>query len=178
MPDRPGARRRSAGCRDRFDPTRVPRVIAILRARFDAAEPLAVGPPREAADRRLAPAPRLMRGDPGRQWQLEELVKSSAMSRTTFALYFKTIAGVATMAYHRMTHEARRASAPRGQPARRRRRKVARYTTESAFSNAFKRVTGLPPMRFRSAAATVARRGQARSASQSSDLGEPTADSL
>jgi transcriptional regulator GlxA family with amidase domain len=35
----------------------------------------------------------------GRPRQLEELVKSVAMSRTTFALRFKTVAGVTPLTY-------------------------------------------------------------------------------
>jgi hypothetical protein len=38
-----------------------------------------------------------MHGDPGRSWQLGELAKAAAMSRATFALYFKTVAGIAPM---------------------------------------------------------------------------------
>ncbi|MGO8506757.1 helix-turn-helix domain-containing protein, partial [Rhizobium leguminosarum] len=48
---------------------------------------------------RIAPALRLMHGDPGRSWQLGELAKAAGMSRTSFALRVKTVAGVAPLTY-------------------------------------------------------------------------------
>src|SRR4051794_30079420 len=91
-----------------------------------------------------------MHGDPGGPWQLEELAKSSAMSRTTFALRFKTVAGVPPLTY---LHDWRMRIAVR----------VLReedtplstlavslgYSSESAFSNAFKRTIGMAPKCYR-----------------------------
>jgi AraC-like DNA-binding protein len=127
--------------------------IQILRANFDTAEPLAAGWLRAMTDKRLAPALRLMHGDPGQPWQLEELAKAAAMSRATFASYFKAVAGVAPMTYMtewrmRLAEQALRDDSIHiGEVGR-----SIGYTSESAFSNAFKRVTGKSPMRFRSAA--------------------------
>ncbi|TIW06219.1 MAG: helix-turn-helix transcriptional regulator, partial [Mesorhizobium sp.] len=45
------------------------------------------------------PALRLMHGDPARAWHLEELAKACAMSRTSFAVHFRTVAGIAPLAY-------------------------------------------------------------------------------
>jgi AraC-like DNA-binding protein len=86
-------------------------------------------------------------------WQLEEMAKAAAMSRTTFAHHFKTAAGVPPLTYltewrMRLAERALReentpVSALAGQLG---------YTSESAFSNAFKRVTGNAPKRYRTAA--------------------------
>jgi len=127
--------------------------VQILRAHMEASGPLATGWLRAVADDRLAPALRLMHGDPGRAWQLEELAKAAAMSRTTFAQHFKTVAGISPLAYltkwrMRLAERALReesipVSALAGELG---------YTSESAFSNAFKRVTGNAPKRYRMAA--------------------------
>ena len=95
--------------------------VQILRAYLAESESFPAGWLRALSDRRLAPALQLMHGDPGRSWQLEELAKAAAMSRTTFALHSVLARSLG-------------------------------YTSESAFSNAFKRVTGNAPKRYRSAA--------------------------
>jgi AraC-like DNA-binding protein len=129
--------------------------IQILRAHFDTAEPLATGWLRAVTDKRLGPALRLMHGDPGRSWQLEELAKASAMSRATFALYFKTVAGIAPMSY--LTEWRMRLAERALRENRMHIGDIGRslgYMSESAFSNAFKRVTGRSPMHFKSTSAT------------------------
>jgi AraC-like DNA-binding protein len=127
--------------------------VQILRAHLETSGPLATGWLRAIADKGLAPALRLMHGDPGRAWQLEELAKAAAMSRTTFAHHFKAVAGVSPLAYltkwrmrlaeRSLREENTPVSALAGQLG---------YTSESAFSNAFKRVTGNAPKRYRTAA--------------------------
>jgi AraC-like DNA-binding protein len=130
--------------------------VQILRAHLGSTGTLATGWLRAVGDKRLAPALRLMHGDPGRAWQLGELAKASAMSRTTFAQYFKTVAGVSPLAYltkwrMRLAERAlREESTPVSVLAGR-----LGYTSESAFSNAFKRVTGNAPKRYRTAARAV-----------------------
>lgn len=120
--------------------------IQILRAYFESSEPIASGRLRAIGDRRLAPALQLMHGDPGRAWQLDELAKAAAMSRATFSSHFKTIAGVAPITY---LTEWRMRLAER--ILRSERTSVSTlaaslgYASESAFSNAFKRVTGRSP---------------------------------
>lgn len=129
--------------------------IQILRAHFDAAEPLAAGWLRVVTDRRLAPALRLMHGDPGRSWRLEDLAKASAMSRATFALYFKTVAGVAPMSY--LTEWRMRLAERALRENRTQIGDIGRslgYASESAFSNAFKRVTGRSPIHVKGASAS------------------------
>ena len=97
-----------------------------------------------------------MHAEPARSWHLDELAKACAMSRTTFALHFSKIAGVAPLTYltewrMRLAERAlREETTPVAVVAR-----SLGYTSESAFSNAFKRVTGNSPKAYRSAAATA-----------------------
>jgi AraC-like DNA-binding protein len=93
-----------------------------------------------------------MHSDPGRSWRLEELAKAAAMSRTTFALHFKTAAGLAPLTYLTKWRMglAERALREKNTPVSVLARSLG-YTSESAFSTAFKRVTGHAPKRYRSA---------------------------
>ena len=127
--------------------------VQILRAHLETSGPLGAGLLRAISDRRIAPALRLMHGDPGRSWQLGELAKAAAMSRTTFALHFKTVAGIAPLTYlteWRM-RLAERALRDENISVSVLARSLG-YGSESAFSNAFKRVTGIAPKHYRSAA--------------------------
>ena len=104
-------------------------------------------------DERIAPALRLMHAEPGRAFRLEELAKAAGMSRTSFAVYFKSTAGVAPLAYLagwriRLAEKSlREDDAPVSAIAA-----SLGYTSESAFSHAFKRVTGRSPRDYRSEA--------------------------
>jgi AraC-like DNA-binding protein len=129
--------------------------IQILRAHLNNAGPTPSGWLRALAEPRLAPALHLMHGDPGRTWHLEELAEACAMSRTTFASRFKTAAGVAPLTYltewrmclaQRALREQNLAIATMAQSLG--------YSSESAFSNAFKRVTGISPNTYRMAVRT------------------------
>jgi AraC-like DNA-binding protein len=127
--------------------------IQILRAHVNTSRTLPVGWLRALADPRIAPALRSMHKDPSHPWGLEELAKAAAMSRTTFAESFKAAAGVAPLGYltawrMRLAERAlREDDTPVAELAR-----SLGYTSESAFSNAFKRVTGSAPNRYRAAA--------------------------
>jgi AraC-like DNA-binding protein len=128
--------------------------VQILRAHLeDAAADFAPGWLRALGDARIAPTLRLMHGDPARAWQLEELAASAAMSRTTFAVRFKSVAGVPPLTYllnwrMRLAQRALRDGAASMAAIA----QTVGYTSESAFSNAFKRVTGMAPKRYRDAA--------------------------
>ncbi|MFC3944642.1 AraC family transcriptional regulator [Pseudomonas gingeri NCPPB 3146 = LMG 5327] len=126
--------------------------IHILRAYFATHETVSASWLRAVSDQRLAPALRLMHGEPGRAWGLAELAKASAMSRAGFAAYFRTVAGVAPIAYltqwrmllaMQMLRDTRQSL---GELADR-----LGYASESSFSNAFKRVVGQAPRVFRDA---------------------------
>ncbi len=127
--------------------------VQILRAHLETSGPLAAGLLRAISDPLIAPALRLMHSDPGHSWQLEELAKAAAMSRTTFAVHFKLAAGVAPLTYlteWRM-RLAERALREEDTPVSVLARSLG-YMSESAFSNAFKRVIGIAPKRYRSTA--------------------------
>lgn len=127
--------------------------IQILRAHLQRADPMPAGWLRALGDRRIAPALRLMHADPARAWHLDELAKACATSRTTFALHFRTVAGVAPLTYlaqwrMRLAERAlREETTPVAGIAR-----SLGYTSESAFSNAFKRATGRSPRAYRGGA--------------------------
>jgi AraC-like DNA-binding protein len=124
--------------------------IQILRSYLDAASLMPAGWLRALADRRIAPALRLMHGDPARAWHLEELASACAMSRTSFAFHFRTTAGVAPLTYlteWRM-HLAERALRDEKAPVASIARSLG-YGSESAFSNAFKRIKGCSPTSYR-----------------------------
>ncbi|TIW82485.1 MAG: helix-turn-helix transcriptional regulator, partial [Mesorhizobium sp.] len=76
--------------------------------------------------------------------------KACAMSRTSFAVHFRTVAGIAPLAYltewrMRLAERAlREERTPVAVVAR-----TLGYTSESAFCNAFKRVNGKSPMAYR-----------------------------
>ncbi|MGY2172769.1 AraC family transcriptional regulator [Pseudomonas gingeri] len=127
--------------------------IQILRAHLETnGSPLA-GWLAVLGNARLAPALQLMHGDPARSWHLEDLARACAMSRTTFAQHFRTVAGMTPIAY--LTHWRMRLAERALREGSEHIGTVAQalgYTSESAFSNAFKRETGLAPKAWRSAA--------------------------
>lgn len=120
--------------------------IQVLRLHLASSPNLDAGWLRAVSDKKLAPALKLMHSATDRSWQLEELAKASGMSRTAFAVYFKAVAGVAPLTYltewrMRLAEQAlREEDSPinvlAGQFG---------YSSESSFSNAFKRVIGHSP---------------------------------
>ncbi|MFI9646459.1 AraC family transcriptional regulator [Streptomyces sp. NPDC052040] len=127
--------------------------LQVLRVCLVDAGTLPAGWLRALADERLAPALRLMHGEPSRPWRLEELARAAAMSRTAFAVRFKEAAGVPPLTYllnWRMSL-ATRALRADDTPVAALARSLG-YTSESAFSNAFKRTVGIAPKRYRDAA--------------------------
>jgi len=125
--------------------------VQIIRFYLAASEPLTTGWLRALNDARIAPALRLMHGQPGRAWRLGELAKQVGMSRTSFALRFKASAGVGPLTY---LQNLRVSLAERG--LREGAMSVSElaeslgYATDSAFSNAFKRKTGMAPKHYQS----------------------------
>lgn len=127
--------------------------VELLRAHLAASGSFPVGWLRALGDSRLAPSLRLMHQAPERDWKLEELASECAMSRTTFSVRFKTSVGRTPFAYliewrMRLAERALRESdlsvAAVGQSLG--------YTSESAFSHAFKRVVGRAPRSYRACA--------------------------
>ena len=122
--------------------------VQLLRAHLDGGE--VAGWLRALTDAHLAPALRLMQSQPSRGWKLEELAKAAAMSRTTFAARFKSVAGLSPLAFltewrmHLAQRALREGDASIAELAGN-----LGYASESAFSNAFKRVTGRAPQHYR-----------------------------
>jgi len=131
--------------------------IQILRAHLDGggASDGEAGWLRAAADARLAPALRRMHAEPARAWGLAELATLAHMSRASFALHFKKTAGVSPLAYlaqwrMRLAEQMLR---ERDTPVTVLAQRLG-YGSESAFSSAFKRVTGLAPRHYRASVTT------------------------
>jgi AraC-like DNA-binding protein len=102
------------------------------------------------ADEAIAPALELIHREPGRAWTVAELAEKVGMSRSSFALRFRTLVGLPPVDYL-----ARWRILAAGRALRSTDRTVHSvatefgYGSESAFSNAFKRVTGQSPTSYR-----------------------------
>ncbi|SDD68356.1 AraC family transcriptional regulator [Paraburkholderia lycopersici] len=100
-------------------------------------------------DQRLAVVLSSIHGEPARNWGLEELAKKAGMSRTSLAVRFREMMGVPPLAYltqwrmYLASHELR-AGASISEAAA-----SVGYTSDSAFSNAFKRVMAVAPGQYR-----------------------------
>jgi AraC-like DNA-binding protein len=127
--------------------------IKILRAHLAGPNAVPRGWLRAVTDERLVHALRLIHGDPSRALGLTELAKAAGMSRTRFAVHFKAVAGVAPLTYltaWRM-RLAQRALREEDTSIVRLASSLG-YASESAFSHAFKRVTGVAPRNYRNLA--------------------------
>lgn len=125
--------------------------VQIIRSYLEASGPQVAGWIKALGDERIAPALRLMHREPGRAWKLSELAREAAMSRTGFAVRFKAIAGIPPLTYLQnlrmrfAEHELRESSISVAELSR-----SLGYSSESAFSTAFKRSFGMAPQRYRS----------------------------
>jgi AraC-like DNA-binding protein len=102
------------------------------------------------ADPRIGAALTLMHRRAAHRWTVAELARAVGMSRSTFALRFKTLVGLPPLDY--LLRWRIRAAEGALRDGSRTVASVAAecgYASESAFSNAFKRVTGHPPARSR-----------------------------
>jgi AraC-like DNA-binding protein len=148
--------------------------IQVLRALLEAGDPASeageAGEAGEAAgpaahgwlaalgDQQIGAALTLIHQDPVRRWTVADLAAAVSMSRSSFALRFRALVGLPPLDYlvrWRIQLAARTLQTTD--------RTVAAigadlgYTSESAFSNAFKRVRGQPPSRYRQASASADR---------------------
>jgi AraC-like DNA-binding protein len=107
---------------------------------------------RGLTDPHLAPAMRLMHSQPGLPWNLSELARVAAMSRSSFAERFRTVTGRTPMGYlqrwrlHLAQDALRSTNDSVDEIAQR-----LGYASSSSFTNSFKRVTGLAPSHYRRA---------------------------
>ncbi|MHA6621643.1 AraC family transcriptional regulator [Pseudonocardia sp. DLS-67] len=124
-------------------------LLEVLRAYVHQTD-LPPGWLRALTDERLRPALGLMHAEPGRPWRLEELARAAAMSRTSFAERFRTVAGVPALTYLNRWRMLLAQRALRDGDVR-----VGSlaaelgYASDSAFSTAFKREVGESPLRYR-----------------------------
>jgi AraC-like DNA-binding protein len=100
------------------------------------------------SDPKIGAGLRLLHRDVSRNWKVEELARAVGMSRSAFALRFKTLVGVPPLDY------LLRWRMQRARDLLRRNDNVATvafrlgYQSESAFGNAFKRIYGRSPKRY------------------------------
>ncbi|WP_454652730.1 AraC family transcriptional regulator [Bradyrhizobium liaoningense] len=124
--------------------------VEALRLHIETTKSMRAGWLTALDDRRISIALRSIHSKPSYRWSLEELAKLSGMSRTSFAVRFREVVGLPPLAYvlnWRMRLAERELSETDHSVA-----DIAwslGYCSESAFSNAFSRATGLSPGRFR-----------------------------
>lgn len=124
--------------------------VEALRLHIEESKSEQVGWLTALDDRRISIALRSVHADPSHPWTLEELAKLSGMSRTSFAVRFGDVVGMPPLTYvlnWRIRLAERELSETDHSVA-----DIAwsvGYGSESAFSNAFSRATGLSPGRFR-----------------------------
>jgi AraC-like DNA-binding protein len=103
-------------------------------------------------DAKIGAALALMHRHGGRQWTVEDLAAAVGMSRSSFALRFKTVVGQAPLDYwlqwrmHRASHMLRSPNTTVSSVAL-----AFGYESESSFGRAFKRVMGCAPTSYRMA---------------------------
>ncbi len=101
------------------------------------------------SDQRLAIVLSNIHSEPSRNWSLKELAKEAGMSRTSLAVRFREIMGVPPLTYltQWLMYLARRelrAGASISEAAA-----TVGYSSESAFSSAFKRIMAVAPGQYR-----------------------------
>jgi AraC-like DNA-binding protein len=97
-------------------------------------------------DTQIGRALSLIHRDPARRWTVGSLASAIGMSRSAFAARFTQLVGVPVMHYVTQwkMHAARLSLAHEGPPLGELADRLG-YSTEAAFSRAFKRTTGLSP---------------------------------
>lgn len=129
-------------------------LLEVLRAYVEQVE-LPSGWLRVLTDERLRPALTLMHAEPGRPWRLDELARAAAMSRTSFAERFRTMAGVPPLTYlNRLRMLLAQRALRNGDVRIGSLASDLGYASDSAFSTAFKREFGESPQRYRYRART------------------------
>jgi AraC-like DNA-binding protein len=121
-------------------------IEALRAASNNAAHP---GLLRGLADARLGSAIRCIHGDPRHGWTVERLAKEASMSRSVFFEKFRKEVGVPPMEYLLSWRMAlARKMLRRGEGSVKAVAETVGYGSASAFSVAFTRFVGVPPMQF------------------------------
>lgn len=136
--------------------------VQILRAHIDDVQSRDEGWLRVFHDARLTNALGAMHEHPARKWTLSELARVGGMSRTAFAVSFREVMGVPPLAYltewrMKLAERALTGGASVAEAAA-----SVGYSSESAFSECFRRHSGMMPGAFRKA---LAQRGSSLAAS-------------
>lgn len=124
-------------------------LVEVLRAHLNALGSEGTGWFAGLADRNLSAALSALHADPARRWSVEELAQRANMSRSAFALRFKSIVGVAPMEY--LTRWRMLLASDRLRNGDDSISSIAfslGYESESAFSTAFKRVMSEAPRHY------------------------------
>lgn len=125
--------------------------VQVLRAYLASAPMGDAGWIKGLGDRRLAPALGRMHAEPAHAWNLEDLAQAASMSRTAFAVRFREVMGVPPLTYLTNWRMLLAERELRGGASIAEAAEATGYTSESAFSNAFKRTLGTAPGRHRNA---------------------------
>jgi len=135
--------------------------VQVLRTYIANADPQERGWLQAIGDPHIGPALRHIHTCPAHAWTLAELSQKVGMSRTSFALRFRTRVGMPPLTYVQnwRMRLARRALRERDIPVSSLALELG-YMSESAFSTAFKRNTGLSPKQFRTTARQLHERPQ------------------
>lgn len=110
------------------------------------------------ADPQLRPAVSLMHADPARAWGLADLATAAGMSRSHFAHRFRETSGQPPLTYlsHWRVRLAERALRESDATVASLAERLG-YASESSFSHAFTRITGMSPSRYRRGAGPAVR---------------------
>ncbi|MFK4771809.1 cupin domain-containing protein [Rhizobium sp. ZW T2_16] len=102
------------------------------------------------SDKRLKSVIEAIHADPARDWTIERLARTAGMSRSAFAVHFKSVLRQTPVEYltswrvHFASTMLLKSSAPISEVARR-----AGYGSDAAFNKVFKRITGHTPSMFK-----------------------------
>ncbi|GAA2689317.1 MULTISPECIES: AraC family transcriptional regulator [Actinosynnema] len=123
-------------------------LVHLLRAHADSSsEPL--GWLASVVDDGIGAVLRAVHAEPGHRWTLEELAAIARMSRSSFAVNFRTKVGKPPLDYLIEWRMQLARAALRTDDSLTSIAGAVGYRSESAFSTAFRRVVGVPPREFR-----------------------------
>lgn len=121
-------------------------ILELVRGHFDGLSADSTGWLRGISDQKIGPAIALLHSRPAFLWTVNGIAKEAGMSRTAFALRFKEATGFAPMAYLiKWRMHLAEGLLLRGDHSVAAISRIVGYSSEGAFSHAFKRERGLSP---------------------------------